>query len=247
MKPLLLNLKWKVERWPTWWQLPPLQAHRGYWQDGVLENSLESLLQAKKRNFEMAEMDVRLSKDHQVVVFHDPDLRRWGQPQVLVRDLTAHELKQKTGAPLLREVLKVTQRPEKLNIELKSDNGLESLLERKVADLTRGLPQPILFSSFNPYSLWFLSQAVPEHPRALLSTFAKEEKNNFILRHMLTAPLIKIHMLNLHHEYVDDGVLAHFTRSQIPVSLWTVNDSHKAIQYLEAGARSIITDTVLPF
>lgn len=247
MKSLLLNLNWTPAPWTVRWTLPLYQAHRGYWVEGATENSKEAFYQAKERKYEMFEMDVRLSQDLVPVVYHDPHLARFGRRKEMVRDFTAHQLKELFDIPTLEEILKFEQRPEKMNIELKADQGFESLLEKKVCELIRHRTDPILISSFNPYSIWFCGELLPQIPRALLITQnAKEKGNTFILRHGLLAPLVKPHILHLDFRDISTSILSHYLKQEIPVSLWTVNDPELGEAYLKAGAFSLITDRLLP-
>lgn len=246
MKSLLLNLNWIVPPWPASWSLPLYQAHRGYWKEGAPENSFEAFHQAYLKKFEMFEMDVRLSQDLVPVVYHDAHLARFGRAKQMVRDFTAAQLKELFDIPTMEEVFKLQQRPEKINIELKAEQGLESLLEKKVCDFIKRRRDPILISSFNPYSIWFCGQLLPQTPRALLVSQNKSEKrNSFILRHGLLAPLVQPHLLHLDYRDLSIQTLTHFVRQEIPVSVWTVNDVQKAQDYLCAGALSIITDDLL--
>lgn len=245
MKAFLQSMRWQPEPWVFSWDLPRFQAHRGYWVDGAGENTIEAFHRAKLKGYKMFECDVRLSSDKKVVVFHDSDLRRFGSPQVLVSDLTARELFDKTGAPLLEDVLKMQSRPEIINIEIKSENGIEGVLENRVAKLLDTHLGPAMISSFNPYSVWYFSQRHPLIPRALLSTFEDNPANKFYLKHMLLAPFIHVHMLNLDHRYVTRADLLRYQSRGIPVSLWTVNEFDRSQDYLEWGAGSIITDSLL--
>ena len=42
---------------------PNWQLHRGFWQEGLRENTMEAFRQAKKLKCEMIELDVQLSSD----------------------------------------------------------------------------------------------------------------------------------------------------------------------------------------
>lgn len=246
MKSLLLNLNWNPKPWPVRWTLPLFQAHRGYWKEGAPENSLEAFFQAKQKGYEMFEMDVRISQDLVPVVYHDPDLARFGRSRELVRDFTAKQLKELFDISSLEEVLNFQQRPEKINIEIKADQGIESLLEKKVCKLIQHRRDPILISSFNPYAIWFCGQLLPKVPRALLITQSRNEKGNFfIFRHGLTAPFVDPHLLHLDFRDTSLNNLSQFVRQNIPVTLWTVNQEELALDYLRVGAQSIITDSLL--
>lgn len=65
-------------------------AHRGGSQEGV-ENTLATFKKAEEI-MDMIEMDVRLTKDGQVVVFHDDDFNRVAGVDKKVKDLDYAEL-----------------------------------------------------------------------------------------------------------------------------------------------------------
>lgn len=108
------------------------------------ENTIESFKLAFEQGADIVEMDVRLSRDNQVVVIHDSDLRRTTGSSKRVRELTLQQLQQLNAGqshpawrqsncriPSLREVFELF--PDKLlAIEIKENS---SLLIRKVMSL----------------------------------------------------------------------------------------------------------------
>ena len=75
---------------------PPI-AHRGLWRPGeAVENSLAAFEKACQAGYGI-ELDVRLSSDGEVVVFHDETLARLAGIEAAVGELTAEEL---TSLPL---------------------------------------------------------------------------------------------------------------------------------------------------
>lgn len=72
-------------------------AHRGYHCKGIPENSMAAFERAVSFGYAI-ETDVHLTKDGQIVVFHDDDLARMTGESGLVRDRTAAELTQRTLA-----------------------------------------------------------------------------------------------------------------------------------------------------
>lgn len=69
-------------------------AHRGLHsiEDGIPENSLAAFRAARENGFGI-ELDLQLTCDGQVVVFHDHDLNRMCGADVTVDELTYDELK----------------------------------------------------------------------------------------------------------------------------------------------------------
>lgn len=238
---------WRAEAWPEGALRPPkYQGHRGYWKEGAQENTLASFVAAKKRGLQMIEMDVRLSKDAIVVVFHDNDLKRLGNVDKLVNQLNAAELATAAQVVSLDALLASNDIPHFLNIELKTDKAFDGQLEEEVAKLVRKhkAEKRILFSSFNPLAINRLKKLLPEVPRALLATKEDDPTNKFYLKHMLFAPYIGVHALHLDYRYVNLKELERWNRRKIPVAFWTVNDPAIAKDLLDHGALSIISDVL---
>lgn len=243
------HFSWAALPWPKGAMRPALyQGHRGFWRQGCRENTLASFIEAKRRGLQMIELDVRLSKDHIPVVFHDKTLSRFSDRTDEVQDCTAQDLYKWVGAPTLEDVLTSKDVPVYVNIELKTESVFQDLLESQVVEVVKRLraQDRVLFSSFNPFSLRKLSRLLPEVPRALVATSEVDPDNNFLLRHLLLAPYARIHLLHLDHHFTDLQKLKNWIDRGVPVALWTVNDAQNAREYLSAGAISIISDELKP-
>ncbi len=245
---VIRHYTWHSLPWPEGAVRPSrYQGHRGYWKEGAQENTLASFAAAKQRGLDMIEMDIRLSQDQIPIVFHDSDLKRLAGVAKEVHQCTAVELFRWAQAPTLEQVLLSSQVPSKLNIELKTSSITDGTLEEKVAELIQRHKAEgrVLFSSFNPLSLWRLSRHLPEVPRALLASREKEPGNHIYLRRLWLAPYVRIHALHLDYHDVRVEDLRRWKKRKIPVALWTVNGKDMAEAYLQAGAFSIITDTLV--
>lgn len=119
-------------------------GHRGY-SAKYLENTLEALMKAIEAGADGVELDVRLSKDGEVVVSHDEDLKRLFGLDVKIRDATVSELKELTDGKMttLREVFENITDDKIINVEIK---------EREVADAVLEISKRrknLIFSSFD--------------------------------------------------------------------------------------------------
>lgn len=242
-------MTWKASRWPQGaFILPRLQVHRGYWVKGARENSLQSLREAQRSGYLMAEFDVQMTKDLVPVVFHDKDLNRVYGINKKVFDLTLHELKQIADLPTLAEVFFSLERPSYLNVELKCPYVFRSTMEKKVVEVVRRcrVEKQIIFSSFNPFTIYRLSKFLPDVPRALLATTEKEPGNYLIFRKRWLAPFINLHMMNLDQHDVTPELVQQLSRRGCSVAVWTVNDVQIANNFIAAGVVSVISDRVTP-
>ena len=151
-------------------------AHRGlHSRDrSVPENSLPAFRKAAREGYGI-ELDVRLSKDGKVVVFHDDTLERVCGVPSRVDELTWEELRTlrlygtDERIPLFSEVLRSIQGAAALIVELKNGPRNRELCEKTKAILEeyRG---NICIESFNPLIVaWFRFHA-PQLVRGQLAT-----------------------------------------------------------------------------
>ena len=154
-------------------------AHRGlHTRDrNIPENSLPAFRRAAKEGYGI-ELDVRLSKDGEVVVFHDDTLDRVCGVHARVDDLTWEELQKlrlcgtEEGIPLFSEVLKNIRGCEALIVELKNGPRNRELCEKTLA-LLESYHGNVCIESFNPLIVaWFRFHA-PDLIRGQLATSLK--------------------------------------------------------------------------
>lgn len=145
---------------------PYVIAHRGI-SAKAPENTLAAFQKAAQtEGIDMIELDVRLSKDNEVIVLHDRTLQRTTTGNGAARTYTLSEIKQfdagswfhpsfaQERVPTLRDVCEAVGRKVWLNIEIKSDmfhREPEGLLEQRVLDVVRecDMLQRVLISSFD--------------------------------------------------------------------------------------------------
>lgn len=104
-------------------------AHRGY-HEYTKENSMDSFFEAfQEKNIDGIEFDVRKTKDHHFVIYHNILIKRFG----FVKEKTLKELKTYNlgtketpiKIPTLEEVLKNSPKDKLLLIELKEEGKYE--------------------------------------------------------------------------------------------------------------------------
>lgn len=144
-----------------------LIAHRGA-SGHAPENTMAAFRLALEMGAQAIELDVHQSKDHELVVIHDEDLRRVGRRAARVRDLTAAELARadvgswfdrrfsSEGVPTLAEVCDLVLGKAELHIEIKRGSTLYPGIEERVVDLIqrRKAWARTLVSSFDHAALY---------------------------------------------------------------------------------------------
>ena len=161
-------------------------AHRGlHSRDmSVPENSLKAFELAAAAGYGV-ELDVQLSKDGQVVVFHDDTLRRVCGVEGRVDEYTFAELQQMrlcgTGEtiPLFSDVLNTIRGRGGIICELKTGRRNRELC-KKTYELICGYRGDICIESFDPFIVsWFRFHA-PELLRGQLATDSYKDQKPFI-------------------------------------------------------------------
>ena len=157
-------------------------AHRGLWSDTVPENSLAAFELAVKAGFAI-ELDVQLSSDGEVMVFHDYTLTRMCGKDVKLSALRAAELTACTlgnseeRIPTLAQVLALVDGKVPLLIELKGESGNTALCPAVAAQLDDYKGEWCV-ESFNPLLLRWFKRNRRSAVRGLLSTDLIKEKKS---------------------------------------------------------------------
>lgn len=173
-----------------------LYAHRGLHNRaaGVPENTMTAFRKAVEAGFGI-ELDIQLTRDEQVVVFHDMNLKRVCGAAGYVSDYTYEELQQfrifdtEERIPLFADVLKLVDGRVPLLVELKYKNFSNRVCER-ADELLSQYDGEYVIESFHPWALMWYRRHRPEILRGQLSmNFQRQEGNyspeQFLMRHLL--------------------------------------------------------------
>ena len=158
-------------------------AHRGLHGDGVPENSLKAFSLACDGGYGI-ELDVQLSQDGEVMVFHDYTLVRMTGCEKKLCDLTLAELKELSLAdtdekiPTLCEVLSLVDGRVPILVELKGENTDVSLCE-SVAKILNGYKGDYCVESFNPLLVRSIKKHLPSVYCGLLYTNVCRDKKKY--------------------------------------------------------------------
>jgi len=227
-------------------------AHRGA-SVAAPQNTLAAFEKALDLGADGVEFDVHLSSDGVPVVIHDFTVDSTTDGNGAVAKMTLAELKELdagttfgpefTGEriPTLVEVLECLAPHDVLmNIEVKSvspcNTGLEDAIVTQVK--AHRVEEQVLFSSFNPISLWRLKRLAPEIPAGLLYSPGIP----LPLRQAWLAPLIRHEARHPEHTMVDEKYMAWARDRGYQVNTWTVNEPEEMKRLIALGVDSIITN-----
>jgi glycerophosphoryl diester phosphodiesterase len=233
-----------------------MYAHRGLHNEERAENSLSAFKAAVDAGFGI-EMDVRLSKDRKLVVFHDDTLDRVCGVSGKVVDFTADELAKLSlngtgeGVPTLKEVLAVVDGKVPLIIEVKEDSG-DAAVSAAVEKELFPYKGAFVLESFNPLTVARVSKSFPEVCCGFLSRhFTKdpEHKGNilyFALQHLLFNRICNPSFIAYHHEHYYMPVLRLVRLLGARTVAWTVRSKEEELAAYEHGFDTIILENYIP-
>ena len=173
-------------------------AHRGYFNNEgeAPENSLAAFKAAIDKGFPI-ELDVQLSKEGEIVVFHDFTLKRACSVDKKVKELTVSELKElklfksEEKIPTFKEVLDFIDGRVPLLIELKVSN-VSFELSKRTAKALENYKGVYSIQSFNPVAVLWWRLNKKEIARGQLSGELKKFDEHpgaittFLITHLIT-------------------------------------------------------------
>lgn len=229
-------------------------AHRGLHGGSVPENSLAAFRRAVE-NGHGIELDLQLSRDGEVMVFHDYSLVRMTGVDKKLSELDSAELRglrlSDSGEriPFFSEVLEMVGGKVPLLIELKGESGDTSVCA--AADkILRGYDGRYCVESFNPLLLRWFRRNHGDVMRGILVTSVGRERRrsplSFCLTTLLTNIVCRPDFIAYDVRYPNSAVdiCVHFFSA--PAFAWTVRDEHSYNKAREGGAY-VIFENIKPF
>lgn len=203
------------------------------------------------------ELDIRLSKDGKLVVFHDDTLDRVCGREGKVIDFTAEELATfklsgtDDGIPLFSDVLALVDGKIPILVEIKENAG-DSTVSHAACEMLKAYKGEFIIESFNPMSLKVVKEEYPEISRGILShRYYEYEKSRkplfFLLQSLLLNFLCRPAFIAYDHRHADAFGLR-FVRAffKVPTIAWTVRSAEEEKVARKNGFDGIIFENYLP-
>lgn len=229
-------------------------AHRGasaYYP----ENTLVSFKGAIALGADMVELDIQLTSDAKVVVFHDEKISRCTNARGRIADYTFAELqkidagswfdKHFSGAeiPTLVEVLDLCKNKIAVNIEIKTEAVTDTIsggIEEKSLQIVDqiGMRDHVVFSSFDPRAIVHLKEIDKTIPAAVLyekGIYGFKLPSQIV--EFLHADAFNCSKRELSRKWLDD-----LKSHRIPVNVYTLNDDNNMSRFLDRGVSGIFTN-----
>jgi glycerophosphoryl diester phosphodiesterase len=200
------------------------------------ENTLRSFKKALEIGVDAVELDVRKTKDNQLVVIHDPDIKRTTDGEGLVSELTLGEIKGFSAEkgekiPTLKEALDFLDKKVKIVIELK-----ETGYEEKVLAVVRenSLQKNVVIVSFMEEALQKVKDLESQVETGLIYVKHKNPvKAALDLKASYLLPLYRFtHTANVKKAH-ENG---------LKVIVWTINKPEEVAEYVKKGVDGIASD-----
>ena len=225
-------------------------AHRGF-SSRAPENTLAAIREAISIGADMAEIDVTLSSDEEIVVIHDETLQRTTNGSGLVSQFTLAELKDLDAGswfgprfageriPTLDEVLRTVNGKILLNIEIKSEAVEGGIAARVVETVQRHeMKDQVVISSFSPTALEQVHSLAPQFTTAVL--------HNQDLQQGLDAvdivDSLGASVFNIKRTRLTSTMMRRCLEHGIPVGIYTVNKKRHMRRMIKKGVAAVFTD-----
>lgn len=221
-----------------------ITAHRGSSFEAP-ENTMAALRKAIEAKADFAEIDVQLTKDGRVIVFHDTNLRRVTGVTKAPVDTTYEEIRTLDAGswfsaafagekiPLVEELIQEAGNQIRLNIELKPTGNEKELAAAVYKILTaENFKDRVIVSSLNKQALYAMKELDPTIPTGYilavaLGDFYRDDKIDFY---------------SIESTFVNQETVSKLHLHQKEVHAWTINTDEDIERMKMLGVDSIITD-----
>lgn len=218
-----------------------IYGHRGA-KGMTMENSLNGFRQTAAQGIDRFELDVQLSKDHQLIVFHDERLTRLVGSKQRVRQLDAATLMQSVlkgtdeCIPLLREVVEACPDVVHWQFEIKTNRTNPHFI-RPMAKLIKELhlEEKVTITSKHRGILAAFKRVLPDISRGYVQEWAFPNG-------IRTAKQLDCTFLCVSKNLAKRSYILKAQTQGLHVSVWTVNNPDDIKRLLHRGANSIISD-----
>lgn len=227
-------------------------AHRGLHDDNLPENSLSAFSAALSGGYPI-EIDIHITKDNEVVVFHDSTLKRMCGVDKRVEDITLKEIKQlrlmnsDCTIPTLKECLNAVDGNVPLLIEFKAQSrSTAKRLCQKADNILKEYNGLYFVQSFFPFVLYWYRKKRPNICRGQISTVFKDKKlykcaTTFLFTNVIARP----NFISYNYKYGNKFVLRLNKILGATLICWTIKSHEDEIRAKESFS-SFIFENYIP-
>ena len=210
-------------------------AHRGIYNNiNIPENSILAFKKALKYNYSI-ELDIQMTKDNVIVVFHDNNLERMTKINNKISNMTYNEIKSiyllstKEKIPTLEEVLKLIDNKVLINIEIKYDKKYKLMIDNLI-NLLNKYKGNYLVQSFDYKVLLYLKNKYPNIQRGLLISNNKNKLAKYILD-IINIKLLNINFISISKKLLNNKKYIKLI-NKYKTFIWTIKTKEELNIYL---------------
>jgi len=228
-----------------------LIGHRGS-PTKITENTVASFQKALDQGVDGIEFDVRLSKDKQIFVFHDQNLKRLSNRPEKVESLSLAELqtvalkkekgqKEEAHIPSLNELVPLLAQMKVINIEIKSNSLFHghNILKPLIDFLDKNhLDDKCIISSFNPLILMKLRL---KRPKTIIGFLYRKSSFFHGWNNLVWMLRVQPENLHIHHSLLNHWIVRWARKKNIKINSYTINEKR---HYKNIHLDGIFTDNI---
>lgn len=203
-------------------------AHRGiHNNEDTPENSLKAFKKAKENNYPI-ELDVKITKDNQLVIFHDSNLERMTGLNFNLEDFTLKALKElnllntNEKIPTLKEALELIDNKVLIDIEIKHTKRFKELCNILLEELNT-YPGEIIISSFNPRIIKYIKNNSNYTCGLLIKNKTNHKIYDKISKTKLPILYSKSDFVAISKKIIDKY------KTELPIFVWTIVSKEEII------------------
>lgn len=202
-------------------------AHRGIFDNKATpENSIKAFKLALDKNLTI-ELDVHLTKDNKLVVFHDDNLKRMTGIDSIIESFTLKEIKKlklldtNETIPTLDEVLKLIDSKVLLDIEIKVNKDVKKIT-KKLLETLDTYNGKVIVKSFNPLAVKEFKKNTNKYLVGLLiDYYSKNKVLNFLSKINIIIPFCNPDFLGINKKILNTKNIKKYL-NKLPIMVWTI-------------------------
>jgi glycerophosphoryl diester phosphodiesterase len=200
-------------------------AHRGVHNNkNILENTLKAFRRSIIENYPI-EFDIQLTKDNEIVIFHDLNLKRMTGIDGIIGEFTLEEinnfnlLNTNEKIPTLKEALELIKGKVPIYIEIKSIKYNKKICDILISILNN-YKGKVYIMSFNPFIIKYLKSKKAYNYGLLISSYP----NKFLLK------IINPNFIAISKHIINDQYIKKLNNKYL-IYIWTIKSKNELNKY----------------
>lgn len=218
---------------------PKVISHRGRTSEKNQDNTLHSVQDAINLGIDMVEVDVRRSKDLEIICYHDEHID--GE---LISNLDYSEiLSIDPKVPTLDQILWAAKDKIEIDVELK-EHGYENEVISLVLDYFDY--EEFIMKSFSRTAVGRIKQLDSKIETGFLLGESYDLKVYLdVLKEAFTGRIFnseRVDFISPYYKVYEMGLMFKMSQKKLPIQLWTVNDPNLLEIAMKRDLHSVVTD-----